>query len=575
MSPTSSQRKRVINNFPLPIAYAYQELIYQSVQDRDTDVNGDGSSAFLWSLLRNIRIALSTMGILATCDYLNLRHKLSHRNLNRILFDNISSPSEEGWHAVLVSLLDHFSYRAEKEGKYVNRLPELLQLAQKDIPVDAPPVDFPVTIYPERLYSCLEILEILITLRASLATGPYRLTIPPRRILDYGFQLFEKSIQRCIFLENYGIYVLVGKDERKTRGFLCKGTRSLPVGIKGISSEKWHFFKGRPFLAPPGHKNYISLFPFMVPWLQKFQDRTGFSDLLLYDQSKFGGLNYFSYRQLKLIDYKNCATGALAFIQKELHWLQAHAVKVSAISSPILDFEDLVISDEFDTEKRNTLVHNLSTFTAKHESGYISWSGKFGYGKTSTLAALYKDTCRTYKTKPDDQEIPDVLFIWHFCSSLEQQDYSIVVLKSLYGQVLEKLFQETRPQVNSKVQKLPGNLENLHKNFLELLQRGSEEVLIPNNWKLVVMIDAMDEIASDKARSILAFLPFSLPKNIFVLLGTDENYLNNLRLSLLAKQLFPCTPEDAEHSFGSIYTLAAPEGFKEEAIALLLKKQIP
>ncbi len=560
------QRKEIIRSFPFPLAYTYQELVGQWGKIRKMDPSlreRTDSEEFLWMLMRSFRVFLRTIGTLSVSDYLASRKNLSDPQINRVLLKNLISSTNQSWHNSIVILLQHFWDQRQNKHQSINRLLELLDLHTRSITLEKnPPPILEEKLQTKKPYSWCELMEVFIDLEKELTSGQYRNFLPEQEVLDYYFFLLEKGLEECFFLSKYNIYVLVSKDERKTRGFLCRGTRGLPVGIKGISEEKWSFYQRKPFLAYQKNKLYLSLFPFMIPHLQRVRERTSFSDLLLVEQIGFEKLKYYGYRQDRLLDYEDCTNSAHSSLQQELRWLKLNSEKLPLSPYAVEDWSSKVSFCTRYFVGRKRKYQELEKLIESHSFGSIVLYAPSGYGKTSFLGYLYLETEKELWPYSTEKIKDSLTFAWYFCSSTEERDDPLLILKSLYAQIWKKVLGEPEPW-SEKLQKLPSNLENMQKSFLELLERASRESL--RGQKLLIILDDIDIVFESfpQHKNFLSFVLRSLPENIFFIFSRDleREAGDKEQQRYLLSQV---------SAFGNFFSLFL-EKFSEEEIASFLQ----
>ena len=513
---TNTQKKTLLDKLPFPLAYLYQELL---VEYRELPATGN---SLFWKLLDTNALMVKLVAFCTFSSYLNLGKDAAATTDRRIL-QALKIPSTVDWLAMIRLMAEFLGMHTAGDPK----IPDFSEFLDYRITLQqSPPSDFPETVNLRKAHSWLEIVEYLVRLESQLLNVNYRLRLPSVEVTAYYFYLLEQALLHCELLQQYGIYVLVSKDDRKTRGFLCQGTRSRPVGIRGISFATLHSLKGRPFLCPENQKQYLSLFPLMLSLLQKHQERTAFHDLLFYEYSTFDRLVFYGYRLRQSVDHEQCAQGAMSLWQKELGKLENQAGKPDnggetgeEIASFPADANAIFVG-------RSEIFHSLFSHLEKQASAYFYIRGQSGYGKTAIFEYLRQSTSagKFPSAMPPSIQPIRPIFVWHFCQTGQ---HPLWVLRSLYRQILQQVYQKSSVEIIAHIQKLPGGLENLVKHFARLLQQASEEVLQPERQKLVIAVDGIDDYRPrPDAMPLLSFFPARLPDNVFFWLSwatTDNN----------------------------------------------------
>ncbi|WP_372364642.1 hypothetical protein [Candidatus Uabimicrobium sp. HlEnr_7] len=477
------KKQRIISSFPFPIGYEYQVLAVAELKSRDD---------YLWLLLRSSDVLLKVVGTIALCDYLQNREELNDHEINRHILDVIEYNSAHAWQKMLTKFTNHVI--ANPNGYSVQEI--------KDLQTPTFEISSTLTTDNKPKHSWLEVMNLFVELDHELFVGKYQLSLPSKEILQSYSNLLEQVHFYCKFLEKYGVYVLVSKDERKTRGFLCCGTKSKPIGIRGISDEKWLDYKGRPFLSYKQKQN-ISLFPYIAPLVQQVETKKSFSDLLFFETVAQHSLTYFSYRHSRIVDYKECSSNALFLFQKDIRWLKNNTL-------PHAEQEKSQASEREFSEKWKTIYCEIFDFIASKESHYLYISSESGMGKTAMANFLQ---CHEQKLRDEFLLSTKTIVVYFFCEHENFYSY-IDFLKEIYGQILKKVFTLTIEKTEERVSKLPHDSEAMLVHLFELMERANKEELSPYNKKLLIVCDGLFSV-NEYVKYAIA--PSVLPPNIFCL----------------------------------------------------------
>ena len=500
---SNDSSKTLLNKLPFPLAYLYQELL---VEYRRLPAS---TASLFWKMLDSNALLVKLVAFCAFSSYLNL-DKPTPAPMERRLVQALRTPDSSQW-LTLIRLLSEFlgNYAASDP-----KIPDFSEFLDYRINLpQTPPAEFPETINPRKAHSWLEIAAYLVRLETDWLKSDYRLRLPSPEVTAYYFYLLEQALQQCRLLQQNGIYVLVSKDARKTRGFLCQGTRIRPVGIRGISSATLHSLKGRPFLCPENQKQYLSLFPFMLSLLQKYQERTAFRDLLFYEYASFDRMVFYGYRIQQSLDHEQCAPGAISLWQKELHKLEIHAGKPDSVDNDDAEAAPSLVGSASVFVGRSEIFRSLFRQIEKQDSAYLYIRSRSGYGKTAIFNYL-RQCLHAGKLPLAIAPSIQPVFIWHFCHSGQ---HPLCVLRSLYRQIQAQVYRKSPQEIAAHIQKLPGGLENLPKHFARLVQQVSEDVLQPEYRQLVIAVDGIDafDVQTNTIASLLDFFPARLPNNVF------------------------------------------------------------
>ncbi|BBM86766.1 hypothetical protein [Candidatus Uabimicrobium amorphum] len=479
------KKQRIISSFPFPIGYVYQVLAV-------TELKGENP---LWLILRSSDILLKVVGTIALSDYLQNREKFSDSEINRCALDMVEQNSLRTWHTMLEKLtrniVDNNEFYAVQEIK----------------DLQTPFFELPQELGGET-YTWLQVMDLFVQLGEELFVGKYRLHTPPLETLKLYSSLLEQAYCYCKFLEKYGVYVLVSKDERKTRGFLCCGTKSKPIGIRGISDEKWLNYKGRPFLSYKQKQN-VSLFPFIAALVQQVESKKSFSDLLFFETLGLHSMTYFSYRHSRIVDYKECSSNALFLMQKDIRWLKKDAAPVN-ITPPKENTHDYTI------DKWTTVYYKI--FANSHQKRYAYISSENGTGKTS-MARLLQDHESLLR-----EEIPALsrtIIVYFFCDHENYYSY-IDFLKSIYAQILQKVFTLSEEKIEKRIAKLPYDSEAMLIHLFDLMEKANKEELAVYNKNLLIVCDGLFSIP-EYIQYVKLITPTTLPSNISCLFFIAKN----------------------------------------------------
>lgn len=517
------EKKNLIAVLPFPLAYLYQELLaHQSfLQTPNVAVSEENVSQAFWTLRSSAQLLVRLVGMIATSDYLETNKDPETRKseINRVILEYLDN-KQQNWFQLAKLLIEYFAEQKKVTGGK-NHISELLDLLPSNIHLKlSPPPTFPTALSLRKPYNWFNIMGFFSELEQKLFKGEFRFQLASVEVINFYIYLLEIALKSCTFFERYGIYVLVNRDERKTRGFICQGTRNQPIGIRGLSSTTWFSLKERPFLCAYTHKYYLSIYPFLVSAVQQHGKQTAFRDLLVYEFADRESISFTGYRLKKLIPHTKCAPDALGVWQKELRSLEPQ-VNRSQVTSGILNFDELA---EYHTRyfvERPYIFQSIFTFLQQHPCGYFCIRGKAGYGKTTILARLYQYSRQNNLDKLGlswDGKI-NPMFVWHFYSELAGHNEPLSILKSLYGQILQAI-RYSSTVIADDLKKLT-LLENAEKSFEKLLEQLSRDFLKPKQSQLVIVIDGLDAALSNAGagRSLVSCLPIKLPEYVYFLLS--------------------------------------------------------
>ncbi|NUM33956.1 MAG: hypothetical protein HUU50_05400 [Candidatus Brocadiae bacterium] len=508
MSILEKERKKLLETLPLPLACSYQEMLL----DHALWKKGKGEKEkVVWKWMETSQLLLKIVSLLSLSNYLDLYQEDGDWELHRAILDCLKEPKTENHAFMAQCIIQYLKANPSQD----NKLQGLSCLLEYSVNIEYSSAEnFLEELPSKKAYSWFEIVSCLTKAEESFKSGEHKLQMPSDDFLDFHIDLLEIALRSCSFFQDYGIYVLVSRDERKTRGFICQGTKSKPMGIRWISATEWNALKGRPFFCLEGQKQYLPLFPFVVPLLHKHGERTAFSDLLLYEYGTNEKIIYHGYRSGKLYEHDECAQGALALWQKMLRSLDRNAPK--SIEKKIKKNEiECASSSSFLNRKK--LLDSLSLEIATLTSGYLYIQSQNGYGKTAFLKNLY---CEEQRKSLSQEQGKEIFWVWYFLSSSYPYEDPVDIFVSFYVQIWEKVYQKSQEEIQVHLQKLPLGLQNLEKSFPVFLAECSKEILVPNSQKLVIVMDGMDSLDpfSTGYASLQCVLQEKLPSGIFFLL---------------------------------------------------------
>lgn len=525
---TPEEKRKWIATLPFPLASFYQELLtYQAFWQKTTsDHPDDYLSRSLWSVRQCFHLLCQTVAIWAISDYLSTskENELDKKEVHRLFLDAITA-SDPNWLLVAQSLVAHL---AEQQTVSPNQIPELLELTASNIYLpQLPEGQMPIAISSRKPYNWFAVMQLWTDMERQLFAGEYRFRLPAKEVINFYIQLLETSFQSCVFFERYVPYVLVSRDERKTRGFVCQGPQSQPVGITGISSGLWNSLKGKAFLCSTGtKKKYLSLFPMVIPLLQKRGERTAFHDLLFYQSGGHDKMCFYGYRCRQYFTHHQCAPAAFGIWQKELRWLEQHAPKARDFHRYVFDFNALAAYHSRSFVGREQVFKAIADMVLTRPAGYFYVRSQPGYGQTAIIARLYQAAqCGEFNKIGISWPAAAPVFVWHFCGEQACQDEATGIFKSLYGQILQKVYGYGEATVIAHLQKLPVVAENLQRCLDKLLSQASKEILKARQQKLVIVIDGFDEshLTLAALSTLVSFMPAQLPEQVTCLFTCSTN----------------------------------------------------
>ncbi len=528
MSILEKERKKLLEVLPLPLACSYQELLLENALWK----KGKGSKEnVVWKWLENSQLLIKLVSLLSLSTYLDIYQEQGDWELHRSILDCLKEPGSESYLVMSQAIVEYLQAHPHSE----NKLPGLSALLEYNLTlVPTSLVDCPDVLPIKKSYNWFEIVSFLVKGENHFKGGAYSLHLPLEETLSFYIYLLETALHSCSFFQDYGIYVLVSRDDRKTRGFICQGTRSKPMGIRWISAMEWNQLRGKPFFCLEGQKQYLPLFPLAVPLLHKHGDRMAFSDLLLYEHGTNDKIIYHSYRSGKLFHHEHCAQGALAQWQKTLRFLERSASKIQ--EKRIRKTKDDYISCKKFVGRENVF-ESICNNIAYNPSGYLYIQAEAGYGKTS----LFQELRLREQNKSLKKMGNSFSFVWYFLNSSYPQDDPVDIFISFYVQIWEKIYNKSREEIQNYLQKLPLGLQNLEKSFPSFLQECSKEILKPREQKLVIVLDAIDsfDFFSSGPADLLCILPQKLPENVFFLFSRckkEKKTMDDISLITLCKQ---------------------------------------
>lgn len=174
--------------------------------------------------------------------------------------------------------------------------------------------------------------------------------------------------------------------------------------------------------------------------------------------------------------------------------------------------------------ERKEVLSAIKCFVEKHDRGFITIEGGAGFGKSSILACAI--------SLFDHEE---VMCVWHFNSITRGANTTPDLIESIFTQLSEK--HEKDCSIFQNRYELIKNTGQNYDNFLECLFDHISKILCAKEIRLVIVIDALDEICStDKTASgiwkgNLQSIPETLPQHIYVLISSrsfrNQSYKSN------------------------------------------------
>lgn len=507
------KENKLIDELPFPLANLYQKAMYSYAtfcKEKNEEIMHP-----LWNILETAEFCMQFVAFIALSNYDDLKNQIIDFNLNRDLLDSLQDWSPN-WLKIAKTICDALAKKQIQD----NKLTELLSLLDYKINfLDAIPANFPEKINKYKSYQWFEVMEFFQHLKSYLMQGIYQFQLPGNDIIDFYMQLLTIGLKNCEILHQE-FYVLVGRDERKSRGFLCQSTKSRAIGVRGIAETTWKELKGKLFILTSENKNTLSLYPWILPWLVSINGKVAFSDLLFYSYRTKEKIYYYSYRNNNLVSHDVCDTNVLDYWQKWFHWLENHVNRINEQEKTIQTTSNIttepaknIVPLSFVPQSYKILCEDLLCKLETESSGYYYFRSNSNRAKENAVNYILSECAK--------QDSSKYTILYHGFGKQENWCDALLVIKNMFLSIRKNVYGDSIENMSNFLSSFPNNLESLQKYSQQMLNDCSQQVLQPKNRKMVIFLDGMDFLAqsSERMRTFFNIFPKNLPKNIFVLMS--------------------------------------------------------
>jgi len=191
---------------------------------------------------------------------------------------------------------------------------------------------------------------------------------------------------------------------------------------------------------------------------------------------------------------------------------------------PTYDFWNWIYEKTRNFVGRQNITDSVEDFIAKNRNGYCIISAKPGMGKTAFAANLVR--------KND--------YLHHFNIRAEGINRTQYFLANICAQLILRY--------GLDYQDLPSEAAQ-NSNFLsKILGEISESILQPNNEKLIMVVDALDEVddVGDSSGTNMLYLPNSLPDNVYIIATMRQDSPVQLQ-TICPSQTIKISPDSKEN----------------------------
>ena len=180
--------------------------------------------------------------------------------------------------------------------------------------------------------------------------------------------------------------------------------------------------------------------------------------------------------------------------------------------NPVIDFTDFATSKSKNFVGRSDVLTEIASNIANHGGHYIFLKALAGMGKSAIMAHLYQQFSTSKPTASREEQTPhDAIWLFHFCMHTNGRDNAVTAYRSLLTQLQQAL------GTYNKKRKPSMDIKELKETFQSTINSAQKKLDTLNKKRIVVVLDALDEISFAEEDNIINSIPESIQEHVVFL----------------------------------------------------------
>jgi len=200
-------------------------------------------------------------------------------------------------------------------------------------------------------------------------------------------------------------------------------------------------------------------------------------------------------------------------------YLASIPVPPGGTDNPVIDFSDFSANKSKNFVGRRDVLAEIDQCIQTKGGHYIFLKALAGMGKSAIMAHLHQ---QFGPPSAENEPVSDNIWLFHFCMHTNGRDNAVTAYRSLLVQLQKSLGTYSRKRKPSM------DVKELKDLFQSTLNSADKKLSKMGKQKIVVVLDALDEISFTEEDNIITSIPESLQEHVVFLLSyrVDANGSN-------------------------------------------------
>lgn len=191
-------------------------------------------------------------------------------------------------------------------------------------------------------------------------------------------------------------------------------------------------------------------------------------------------------------------------------YLASIPIPPGGTDNPVIDFSDFSANKSKNFVGRTDVLTEIDQCIQTKGGHYIFLKALAGMGKSAIMAHLYQQFA---SPSEDNEQVSDNIWLFHFCMHTNGRDNAVTSYRSLLVQLQQALGTYNRKRNPSM------DIKELKELFQSTLNSAGPKLEKLGKQKIVVVLDALDEISFMEEDNIITSIPESIQEHVVFLLS--------------------------------------------------------
>jgi hypothetical protein len=225
-------------------------------------------------------------------------------------------------------------------------------------------------------------------------------------------------------------------------------------------------------------------------------------------------INKGSLRMLKYVGFVNGAQQdghSLGSYETFKQYLATIPIPQGGTDNPIIDFTDFAANKGKNFVGRSDVLAEIESNILNKGGHYIFLKALAGMGKSAIMTHLHQQFYDSKENLPTTDTPQDNIWLFHFCMHTNGRDNAVTAYRSLLTQLQQAL------GTYNKKRKPSMDIKELKELFQSTLNGAKKKLDKLNKKRIVVVLDALDEISFMEEDNIINSIPESIQEHVVFL----------------------------------------------------------